>query len=112
MFDALFALFQTGFEHGIHPDPLKARTAGLPTQRMAFVERYVLPLHQHLGAPSRPIVAAGERVARGQMIAEPGGVVSAALAALFDVIREGNAALDAKGLSSEEALALRELLKK
>ncbi len=79
MFDALFALFQTGFEHGIHPDPLKARTAGLPTQRMAFVERYVLPLHQHLGAPSRPIVAAGERVARGQMIAEPGGVVSAAL---------------------------------
>lgn len=38
--------------------------------------------------------------------------VSAALAALFDLIREGNAALDAKGLSSEEALALRELLKK
>ena len=38
--------------------------------------------------------------------------VSAALAALFDLVREGNAALDAKGLSSEEALALRELLKK
>ena len=35
--------------------------------------------------------------------------VSAALAALFDAIREGNAALDAKGLTAEEASAVRGL---
>ena len=38
--------------------------------------------------------------------------VSAALAALFDVIREGNAALDAKELSAEEAFSLRGLLRR
>ena len=38
--------------------------------------------------------------------------VSAALAALFDVIREGNAALDSNALSKEEAVALLELLKR
>lgn len=79
MIEALFTLFRQGFAHGIHPDPLKARTAGLTTQRMPFVDRYVLPLHQHLGAPSKPIVAVGERVQRGQPIAEPGGFVSATL---------------------------------
>ena len=79
MFEAISTLFRGGFAHGIHPDPLKARTAGLPTQRMPFVDRYVLPLHQHLGAPSKPIVKVGERVQRGQAIAEPGGFVSASL---------------------------------
>lgn len=79
MFDIFSTLFRSGFAHGIHPDPLKARTSGLPTQRMPFVDRYVLPLHQHLGAPSKPIVAVGEKVQRGQPIAEPGGFVSATL---------------------------------
>jgi electron transport complex protein RnfC len=79
MIESLAKLFRGGFAHGIHPDPLKSRTAGLATQRMPFVDRYVLPLHQHLGAPSKPVVAVGERVRRGQIIAEPGGFVSATL---------------------------------
>jgi electron transport complex protein RnfC len=79
MFDIFYTLFRGGFAHGIHPDPLKARTAGLPTQRMPFVDRYLLPLNQHLGAPSKPLAAVGDRVQRGQAIAEPGGFVSAAL---------------------------------
>ncbi len=33
----------------------------------------------HLGAPARPIVAVGDRVLKGQMLAEPAGAVSAAL---------------------------------
>jgi electron transport complex protein RnfC len=46
---------------------------------MPFGARYVIPLSQHTGAPCKPIVAAGETVTRGQMIAEPGGFVSTTL---------------------------------
>ncbi|RJG17597.1 electron transport complex subunit RsxC [Alcanivorax profundi] len=39
----------------------------------------VLPLNMHIGAPAKPLVAPGDRVLKGQMIAEPGGAVSAAI---------------------------------
>jgi electron transport complex protein RnfC len=39
----------------------------------------VLPLRQHLGAPSTPIVRVGDRVIRGQKIAEANGFVSVPL---------------------------------
>jgi electron transport complex protein RnfC len=61
----------------VHPNEHKAMTDGLHTQRMPFVDRYVLPLNQHLGAPARPIVTPGQRVRRGECIAEPGAFVSA-----------------------------------
>ncbi len=72
-------LFQRGFSHGIHPDDHKERTAQLPTQRMPFMERYVLPLHQSLGAPAKPLVEVGQRLQRGQRIAEPGAWFSTSL---------------------------------
>jgi electron transport complex protein RnfC len=67
------------FRHGIHPEEHKEATAHLPVERMPFVERYVLPLSQHAGAAARPVVRAGERVTRGQVVAEPGGFVSTTL---------------------------------
>ena len=76
---ALSRLFKRGFSHGIHPPAYKEQTAGLHTQRMPFVERYILPVHQHLGAPSKPVVEVGQRVGRGTLIAEPGAFVSTSL---------------------------------
>lgn len=67
------------FDHGVHPADQKSRTRDLPVQRMPFVDEYVLPLRQHLGAPSKPLVAAGQTVYRGQPIAEANGFVSVAL---------------------------------
>ncbi len=67
------------FKHGIHPRDYKHFTRDLPIERMPFVREYVLPLSQHAGAPSRPVVKRGERVFRGQLIAEPAAFVSAAL---------------------------------
>ncbi len=64
------------FRHGVHPDGAKEATEHLPVERMPFVDRFVLPLAQHLGAPARPVVAVGDRVQRGQTIAQPGGFVS------------------------------------
>ncbi|MES9824262.1 MAG: electron transport complex subunit RsxC [Candidatus Thiodiazotropha endolucinida] len=75
----LSTLFKRSFSHGIHPQEYKHRTASLHTQRMPFVERYILPLHQHLGAPAKAVVEAGQQVGRGQLIAEPGAFVSASL---------------------------------
>jgi len=43
---------------------------------MPFVSTYIIPLSQHLGAPAKAVVREGERVTRGQIIAEPGAFVS------------------------------------
>jgi electron transport complex protein RnfC len=67
------------FRHGVHPAEHKEATEHLAVERMPFVERYVLPLAQHTGAPCRPLVAAGDGVTRGELIAEPGGFVSMSL---------------------------------
>jgi electron transport complex protein RnfC len=67
------------FRHGVHPDDRKEATCALAIERMPFVEELVLPLSQHLGKPSLPVVAPGQRVERGQLIAEPDGFVSTAL---------------------------------
>jgi electron transport complex protein RnfC len=67
------------FRHGIHPRASKEATEHLAVERMPFVDRYVMPLSQHTGAPCRPVVAVGDHVERGQVIAEPGGFVSTTL---------------------------------
>ncbi|MCW8918842.1 MAG: electron transport complex subunit RsxC [Gammaproteobacteria bacterium] len=73
------SLISKSFDHGVHPNHHKDQTADLPIQRVPFVARYVLPLGQHIGAPARAVVSVGERVVRGQLIAEPGAFVSTAL---------------------------------
>jgi electron transport complex protein RnfC len=72
------------FRHGIHPEEHKEATAALAVERMPFVERYILPLSQHAGAPSRPVVEVGARVRRGQTIAEAVGFISTTLHASVD----------------------------
>ena len=67
------------FRHGVHPAERKEATEASPVERMPFVDEYVLHLSQHLGAPSRPVVAVGQRVERGEMVAGPGGFISTAL---------------------------------
>jgi electron transport complex protein RnfC len=67
------------FRHGVHPPEHKELTAGRPIERVRFPDQVVLPLSQHIGAPSRPLVKAGDKVFRGQVIAEAGGFVSVPL---------------------------------
>ena len=67
------------FKHGVHPEEYKYLTNSKPIERMPFSDRYVLPLGQHIGAPSIPLVKKGQYVQRGEMIAKPGGFVSVAL---------------------------------
>ena len=66
------------FRHGVHP-PENKHTRGLAIQRMPFVETYVMPLSQHIGAPAKVCVKPGQRVSRGQIIGKPGGFISSAI---------------------------------
>lgn len=65
------------FRGGIHPDDGKSLAAAQPLISMEAGKRLYFSLSQHIGAPAKPLVAAGDHVLRGQKIAEAGGFVSA-----------------------------------
>jgi electron transport complex protein RnfC len=65
------------FDGGIALPAHKLDDAELLTAPIAA--EIVLPLHQHFGEPAVPCVAPGQRVLRGELIANPDGHVSAAL---------------------------------
>ena len=65
------------FKGGIHPYDGKEMTRDLPLEQFWPRTEMVYPLSQHIGAPASPVVKKGDRVLRGQLIAEAGGFVSA-----------------------------------
>ena len=67
------------FKHGVHPPENKDITAGSPSQRFPFPKEIVLPLSQHIGTPSEALVAPGDRVERGDVIAKAAGFISSAV---------------------------------
>ena len=64
------------FKGGVHPYELKYLSKDKPTRELLPKGELVYPLSQHIGAPAKPIVAVGDTVLKGQMIAEAGGFVS------------------------------------
>jgi electron transport complex protein RnfC len=60
----------------VHPPELKQLTAHLKVRRLPYPTEVVLPLSQHTGKPAKPIVRVGDRVERGDLIAEADGWVS------------------------------------
>ena len=67
------------FHGGIHPAENKHQSLQQPIRHAGIPPQLILPLSQHIGAPARPVVVVGERVLKGQLIAEPGGHVSVPL---------------------------------
>lgn len=67
------------FHGGIHPAENKHQSLRHPIRDAGVPPQLVLPLSQHIGAPSRPLVQAGDRVLKGQLIAEASGHVSVPL---------------------------------
>jgi len=55
---------------GIHPDPQKHATSWRPIEDLPRPSEVRLPLLQHIGAAAEPVVKKGERVRRGQKVAE------------------------------------------
>ena len=65
------------FKGGIHPDDGKSLAKEKAIVEVKPQGDLVYLVSQHIGAPASPIVEVGERVLRGQKIAEAGGFVSA-----------------------------------
>ena len=64
------------FHGGIHPQENKHQSVSLPIADAGVPDELILPLSQHIGAPATPVVAVGERVLKGQVIAQANGFVS------------------------------------
>lgn len=67
---------QFSFHGGVHPPENKHRTTGLSVQTAPIPAELVVPLSQHIGAPSEIVVAIGDKVLKGQVIAEAAGRIS------------------------------------
>lgn len=59
-----------GFKGGIHPKENKRQTESKRTERITMPKMLYIPMLQHIGTPLNPIVQVGEKVLKGQIIAE------------------------------------------
>ena len=75
---AVFRKRFPSFSHGVHPPESKSDTRDLPIRQFAFAPVLIIPLSQHIGAPSVPVVREGQEVLRGQLLARAEGFVSVA----------------------------------
>jgi electron transport complex protein RnfC len=64
------------FKHGIHPPENKDDTNGIPIRQFPFAPVVIIPMVQHIGAPSKIVVREGQEVMRGQLLAEADGYMS------------------------------------
>ncbi|MCB1863100.1 MAG: electron transport complex subunit RsxC [Gammaproteobacteria bacterium] len=67
------------FPGGLHLPDNKRQSTGQPTVKAELPKKLVVPLRQHIGAPAQPLVKVGDRVLKGQLIANPQGKISAAV---------------------------------
>ncbi len=67
------------FAHGVHPPEAKDDTSKLAIRQFPFAPSFVVPVSQHIGKPAKVIVREGQKVRRGECIAEPDGFLSVAM---------------------------------
>ena len=61
---------------GVHPPENKHQSVQSSIGTLPMPKELVIPLSQHIGAPPKLLVAEGEKVLKGQVLAEPKGFVS------------------------------------
>ena len=64
------------FKYGTHIPAEKDLTSGIPITKLEPPDFVYLPLSMHIGAPAKPVVALGEKVKLGQLVAQAQGFVS------------------------------------
>jgi electron transport complex protein RnfC len=67
------------FNGGVHPPENKSQSTQLPIGQLPLPATLVLPLRQHVGNIPKVKVNVGEKVLKGQLLAEAEGTVSAAI---------------------------------
>ncbi len=62
---------------GVHPDDHKRPAADVPLRMLPQPARVHMPLQQHVGGAARPVVLVGQKVLKGQLLAQSQGNISA-----------------------------------
>lgn len=75
----MLPLAKHSFARGIHLAEHKEETNGKAIRQFAFAPVLILPLQQHIGKPSIPIIKEDDEVLRGQLIAKADGHLSSNL---------------------------------
>jgi Na+-translocating ferredoxin:NAD+ oxidoreductase subunit C len=105
MINWLKSLSYKTFAHGIHPDGHKEETRHSDIQRLPFAPELILPLAQHFGKPSKPIVHVGQEVVRGEPLAKADGFMSVPLhAPVSGVIKSIELKPSARGPKTESII--------
>lgn len=82
---------------GVHPEENKL-THKVMTKVAPLPKQAIFPLSQHIGAPAKPVVAKGDKVKVGTLIAEAGGFVSAPIySSVSGTVFKVDTAIDATG---------------
>ena len=82
---------------GVHPAENKL-TNDAVTQVAALPAQAIFPLSQHIGAPAKPVVAKGDKVKVGTLLAQAGGFVSApCYSSVSGTVLKIDTAIDATG---------------
>ena len=82
---------------GVHPAENKL-SAAEPIKVAELPKVAVFPMGQHIGAPAKPVVAKGDKVKVGTMIAEAGGFVSAPIySSVSGTVLKVDTVVDASG---------------
>lgn len=90
-------ILKTFRKGGVHPKDNKL-TAECPTIVAELPKQAFFPLSQHIGAPAKPVVAKGDRIKVGTLIAEAGGFVSAPIySSVSGVVSKLDDIIDASG---------------
>lgn len=64
---------------GVHPPENKLQSSTAPIASIPLAPELILPLNQHIGVPATPVVEVGDRVLKGQLVADAQGIFSACL---------------------------------
>lgn len=82
---------------GVHPSENKI-SASSPIRQAGLPKQAVLSMYQHIGAPANPVVAKGDVVKVGTLVAEAGGFVSAPVySSVSGKVSKIDAIVDASG---------------
>ncbi|MBF0423141.1 MAG: electron transport complex subunit RsxC [Magnetococcales bacterium] len=65
------------FHGGVHPPGRKELSEQCAIESMPMPKRLVVPFHQHLGAPSEPVVNVGDTLFKGDLLGSAGDGISA-----------------------------------
>lgn len=87
---------------GVHPHDNKEFSAHKQITAVPLPKQAIIPLVQHIGAPTKPVVQKGDKVKVGQLLAEAGGFVSAPIhSPVSGTVNKIDTALDAQGMKMQ-----------